>query len=87
MVEMRRLAPLLALFFVVGAAFAQAAPAQGPCRAVDALNLFDPDRPEMLFTTPPYVGLIPSGRLSQLASRTRPLRRDVALSDEQASCL
>ncbi len=87
MVEMRRLAPLLALFFVVGAAFAQAPPAQGPCRAVDALNLFDPDRPEMLFTTPPYVGLIPSGRLRQLASRNRPFRRDVALSDEQSACL
>lgn len=84
---MRRLVPLLPLFFVAGVAFAQAPPAQGPCRAVDALNLFDPDRPEMLFTTPPYVGLTPSGRLRRLASRTRPLRRDVALSDEHASCL
>ena len=61
MVEMRRLAPLLALFFVVGAAFAQAPPAQGPCLAVDELNLSDPDRPDVLFTTPPYVALAASG--------------------------
>jgi Flp pilus assembly protein TadD len=84
---MRRIVPLLALFFTVGVAIAQSPSAQGSCRAVDALNLTDPDRPEMLFTTPPYVGLTPSGRLRRLASRTRPLRRDVALSDEQASCL
>ncbi len=85
---MRRLVPLLAVLLAAPVAYTQAAPAQGPCRAVDALHHFDPDRPEMLFTTPPYVGLTPSGRLRRLASRTRgPLRRDVALSDEQASCL
>jgi tetratricopeptide (TPR) repeat protein len=87
MVEMRRIVPLLAFFFVAGVAFAQTPPARGPCQAVDALNLSDPDRPDVLFTTPPYVALTSSGKLRRLASRTRPLRRDVPLSDEQATCL
>ena len=84
---MKYLAPCLALLVATGAAFAQGASASGQCQAVDALNLSDPSRPEMLFTTPPYVALTSEGKLRRLARRTRPLRRDVPLSDEQATCL
>lgn len=87
MVEMKRLAPLLVLFFVAGVAFAQTPLAQGPCQVVDTLNLSDPGRPDVLFTTPPYVALTPLGKLRQLANRTRPLRREVALTEEQVTCL
>ncbi len=87
MVEMKRLAPLLALFFVAGVTFAQTPSAKGACQVVDTLNLSDPGRPDVLFTTPPYVALTPLGKLRQLANRTRPLRREVALTEEQVTCL
>ena len=84
---MRHLAPLLALFFAAGAAFAQAPSAQGPCLAMDEFNLYVPNRPGEPFTTPPYVALAASGNLRRVARRSRPLRRELALSDEQSACL
>ena len=79
---------LLAVLLAAPAAYAQATPAQGPCLAVEELNLYDPDRSWVLLTTPPYVALAASGSLKRLARRRpRPLSREVALSDEQAACL
>ena len=56
---------LLAVLLAAPAAYAQTPPAQGPCLAMDELNLHDPDRPGELFTTPPYVALAASRSLRQ----------------------
>ena len=72
---MKRLAPLLTVLFVAGLALAPAAEAAKPCQSVEELDLYDPDRPEVRFTTPPYVAIDASGGLRRLASRSRPSRR------------
>lgn len=84
---MRLPALTLIALLVAGAAYAQTAGYESLCRTVDELNIYNPDQPEVRFTTPPYLALKASGTLMQIARRPRPLAKELSLNLDQTACL